>query len=52
VLRCVVSGISTMGRATQGVRVMDLGDEEKLVAIARLAEGDAVRGNGGGEGAG
>jgi DNA gyrase subunit A len=41
VLRCRVSGISTMGRATQGVRVMDLAEGEKLVSIARLAERDA-----------
>ncbi len=40
VLRCPVSGISTMGRATQGVRVMGLGSGEKLVAMARLAEAD------------
>ena len=41
VLRCRVSGISTMGRATQGVTLMDLAEGEKLVAIARLAERDA-----------
>jgi len=46
VLRCKVSGISTMGRATQGVRVMDLAAEETLVAIARLAEGDVSEGDG------
>jgi len=40
VLRCRVSGISTMGRATQGVRLMDLGDGEEVVAVARLAERD------------
>ena len=40
VLRCKVSTISTMGRATQGVRVMNLGKGEQLVAVARLAEGD------------
>jgi DNA gyrase subunit A len=40
VLRCRVSGISTMGRATQGVTLMDLADDEKLVAIAQLAESD------------
>jgi DNA gyrase subunit A len=40
VLRCKVKSISTMGRATQGVRVMDLGPGEKLVAMARLAEDD------------
>jgi DNA gyrase subunit A len=42
VLRCPVSGISTMGRATQGVRVMDLASAENLVSIARLAEADVV----------
>jgi DNA gyrase subunit A len=40
VLRCRVSGISTMGRATQGVRLMDLGEGERLVSMARLAERD------------
>jgi DNA gyrase subunit A len=45
VLRCRVSGISTMGRATQGVRVMDLNEGEKIVAVARLAEGDEPQGN-------
>ncbi len=39
VLRCRVSGISTMGRATQGVRVMDLGrGREARGSMARLAE--------------
>jgi len=46
VLRCKVGGISTMGRATQGVRIMDLTDGETLVAIARLAEGDVSEGDG------
>jgi DNA gyrase subunit A len=46
VLRCRVSGISTMGRATQGVTLMDLAEGEKLVAVARLAETDEA---GGGE---
>jgi DNA gyrase subunit A len=40
VLRCRVSGISTMGRATQGVTLMDLAEGEKLVSITRLAETD------------
>ena len=38
VLRCPVTSISTMGRATQGVRMMDLNPGEQLVAMARLAE--------------
>ena len=40
VLRCPVNGISSMGRATQGVRVMNLDSDEKLVSIARVAEED------------
>ena len=47
VLRARVSGISTMGRATQGVRIMNLGEGESLVAMARLAEQDVDEGNGG-----
>jgi DNA gyrase subunit A len=38
VLRCRVAGISTMGRATQGVRLMELAPGEKIVSVARLAE--------------
>jgi DNA gyrase subunit A len=45
VLRCRVAGISTMGRATQGVRLMDLAEDEELVAIARLAERDDAAAN-------
>jgi len=40
VLRCPVKGISTMGRATQGVRVMDLDANENLASMARMAEAD------------
>ncbi len=40
VLRCRVSGISTMGRVTQGVRLMGLDEDERLVAVARLADDD------------
>jgi DNA gyrase subunit A len=39
-LRCRVDTISTMGRAVQGVRLMDLAPGEKVVSIARLAERD------------
>jgi DNA gyrase subunit A len=52
VLRSRVAGISTMGRATQGVRVMNLGAGEALVSMARLAERDVAEtegGNGAGE---
>jgi len=47
VLRSPVSGISTMGRATQGVRIMNLGAGEKLASMARLAESDVGEGDGG-----
>lgn len=48
VLRCKVSGISSMGRATQGVRLIDCAEGESLVSIARMAEEDAEsNGNGG-----
>jgi DNA gyrase subunit A len=40
VLRARVAGISTMGRATQGVRIMNLAADEKLASMARLAEQD------------
>ena len=42
VLRCPVNGISSMGRATQGVRVMNLSSDEKLVSIARVTEEDVA----------
>ncbi|HEY5658830.1 MAG TPA: DNA gyrase C-terminal beta-propeller domain-containing protein, partial [Myxococcota bacterium] len=45
VLRARVAGISTMGRATQGVRIMNLGAGESLVSMARLAERDVAEGN-------
>jgi DNA gyrase subunit A len=37
-LRLRVSSIPTMGRNTQGVRLMDMGLDERIVAVARLAE--------------
>ncbi len=45
VLRCKVKSISTMGRATQGVRIMDLGEGEILVSMARMADDDAGAGD-------
>jgi DNA gyrase subunit A len=38
VLRCPVNTISSMGRATQGVRVMNLDRDESIVSVERLAE--------------
>ncbi len=33
-------GISVIGRNTQGVRLIDLAEGEKVVGVARLAEND------------
>jgi len=49
VLRCGVAGISQMGRATQGVRVMDLAAGERLVSLSRMAESDVADAGGAGE---
>ncbi len=38
VIRMLVDGISTMGRNTQGVRVMDTSGEERVMSIARIAD--------------
>ncbi len=41
VLRCRVKSISVMGRATQGVKIMERARGEVLVALARMVEFDA-----------
>ena len=30
--------MSTIGRATQGVKVMNLGDDDRVVAVAKIVE--------------
>ncbi|WP_455245186.1 DNA gyrase subunit A [Petrachloros mirabilis] len=53
VLRCKVDDIREIGRNTQGVRILDLeGDEDRLVAVARLAESGERDDAGPDEGAG
>jgi DNA gyrase subunit A len=39
-LRMAARGIRTIGRATQGVRLIDIEGEDRAVSIARLAEKD------------
>jgi len=39
-IRIKASNISTIGRATQGVRLIDLAEDDKVVSVARLAEED------------
>ena len=38
ILRMVTRDIRTIGRATQGVRLIDMEDDDRVVSIARLAE--------------
>ncbi|MBI4212478.1 MAG: DNA gyrase subunit A [Deltaproteobacteria bacterium] len=40
VIRSHCSEISTIGRATQGVRLINVDQNEKVVSVAKLAEGD------------
>ncbi len=42
-IRTGVSGIREMGRATQGVKLMDLGDAEEVVDVAVLVESEEER---------
>ncbi|MBF0390579.1 MAG: DNA gyrase subunit A [Desulfamplus sp.] len=42
-IRINVEGISTISRATQGVKLINLSDEEQLIAVARLPEDDGSR---------
>lgn len=38
IIRSEVSPVSVIGRATQGVRLINLGDEDEVVSIARIPE--------------
>ncbi len=40
IIRINVSGVRVVGRSTQGVKLMDLDGEDRLVAVAKLAESD------------
>jgi DNA gyrase subunit A len=40
IIRTTVGEISQAGRATRGVRVMNLGDGDSVAAVARIAEAD------------
>jgi DNA gyrase subunit A len=48
ILRTPANEIRTIGRATQGVKLMDLEGEDKIVSVALVESGDA-NGNGHGE---
>jgi DNA gyrase subunit A len=38
IIRITVAGVRVVGRSTQGVKLMDLTEEDRLVAVAKLAE--------------
>ena len=40
IVRTSVDGISQLGRSAQGVRIMDVADDDAVTALAILAEGD------------
>jgi DNA gyrase subunit A len=40
IIRMQVKGIRTMGRNTQGVRIMRLDDDSKIAAITRVVNED------------
>ncbi len=47
IIRISIDGIRVSGRSTQGVKLMDLGEEDRLVAVAKIAERDADDADGG-----
>ena len=46
ILRTVARDIRTIGRATQGVRLIEIDADDRVVALARLAEKDDENGSG------
>jgi len=40
IVRTPVKGVRTIGRATQGVKLINLNGDDKLVAVARIGERD------------
>ncbi len=42
ILRTRASGISLIGRATQGVRLIDLDEGDRTVAVARLEDQGSI----------
>lgn len=45
-IRFKASNISVIGRSTQGVRLIDLAEDDKVVSVARVAESDEEENNG------
>jgi len=38
ILRMLTDDVRGIGRATQGVKIIDIGDDDQVVSIARLVE--------------
>ena len=49
-IRCPVDGIRIAGRATRGVRIVNVSEGERVVSAIRIGEDDAGNGNGNGNG--
>jgi DNA gyrase subunit A len=49
ILRTVARDIRTIGRATQGVRLIEIDADDRVVSLARLAEKDDENGTNGTE---
>jgi len=47
ILRMKAGGVRVIGRATQGVRLIEMEEGDQVVAIAKLAEKEEDAGNGG-----
>jgi DNA gyrase subunit A len=45
ILRTVARDIRTIGRATQGVRLIEIDADDRVVSLARLAEKDDENGS-------
>jgi DNA gyrase subunit A len=52
IIRINVAGVRLVGRSAQGVKLMDLDPDDRLVAVAKLAEEEEPEGEGGGPGGG
>jgi len=48
-IRCPVHDIRIAGRATRGVRIVNVSDGERVVSAIRMGEDDAGNGNGNGQ---
>jgi DNA gyrase subunit A len=47
-IRCPVDGIRIAGRATRGVRIVNVSEGERVVSAIRIGEDDAGNGDGNG----